>query len=214
MKRKKIGLIVLLFGFLLMITSVIITKILVPTIKEIGFMEYLNSYGTKAFVLFNLFAIGFPLGAGIMLLGSVLYSKAAKYTVVWYCLLIVFAALFMIIVSNLAGNKHSPIYFGIGGCTILLIFFLLALSWGRNRHKLDFFAKRAGDLRMTGYLFFVIASWQICGLGGIPFFTLYPQKMELFGTLPYAITQTKLIMALLIIAWGFTLFGCRKQIKS
>ena len=211
MKKKNIGLIILLVGFILMITSVIVGKILVPTIKDIGFIEYLKSNGSKSLIMFNLFAVGFPLGAGLMLLGSVLYSRAGKATIAGYILLIVFAALIMIFVSNMAGSKHSPVFFGIGGSVILLLFFFLAVSWGKTRHRLDFFAKRAGDYRMAGYLFFVIASWQICGLGGIPFFTLYPDKMELFRTLPYAISQTKLIMVLLIIAWGFTLLGCYKQ---
>ncbi len=205
--KKIIGATILITGIILMIISVVTGKLLVPVIKEIGLIDYLSKYGRKGTYIFTLFSAGFPIGAGISIVGAAILSDANRKSIWWYAWLLILAALIISLIPRIFGGDHSPGYFGIGGILIILLFLAFSWFWSRNRHKLDTKSQIAADLKMAGYFFFLLAGWELCGLGGIPFFALYPEKMLYFNTLPFAVAQTKLIMALFIMAWIFTSIG-------
>lgn len=205
--KKIIGAIILITGIILMIISVVTGKLLVPVIKEIGLIQYLSENGPKATYIFTLFSAGFPIGSGISIVGAAILSDANRKRIWWYAWLLILAALIISLIPRIFGGDHSPGYFGIGGILIILLFLSFSWFWSRNRHKLDTKSQIAADLKMAGYFFFLLAGWELCGLGGIPFLVLYPEKLLEFNTLPFAVAQTKLIMALFIIAWIFTAIG-------
>ena len=205
--KRIIGSIVLIFGILLMIAAIITAKILVPQIKEIGINSFLEHRGVFKNTLFTLFSAGFPVGAGITVVGAAILSDACRKRIWWYAWLIILAAVIISTIPLIFGKEHSSLYFMMGGILITILFLLFTWFWSRNRHKLDDKSQIAADLKMAGYLFFLLASWEICGLGGIPFYILYPEKVIQFNSLPLAIAHTKLIMALFITAWIFTFIG-------
>ncbi len=55
-------------------------------------------------------------------------------------------------------------------------------------------ARTAADLQAGGYLWFAVAAWNLCGVGGMPSFALYPQKMLSFDSQFFAVAQMKVVM--------------------
>lgn len=208
-KRQKrvIGTMVLLSGVILMLLSVIAGKMLVPDLKGLGLLKFISEGGKKAHYLFTLFSAGFPIGSGITVVGAAILSDACRKRIWWYAWLLILAALVISLIPLIFGGGHSPVYFGTGGMLIMVLFLTFSWFWSRNRHKLDFKSQIAADLKMAGYFFFLLAGWELCGLGGVPFFTLYPDKLLEFGSLPHAVAQAKLVMALFVLAWIFTVIG-------
>jgi hypothetical protein len=65
---------------------------------------------------------------------------------------------------------------------------------------------------MVGFVFFVVAAWDLCGLFGMANFVLRPELASKFGvSLGSTINSASGIMVLLALGWGFTFFG---QLKS
>ncbi len=65
---------------------------------------------------------------------------------------------------------------------------------------------------MLGFVFFVVAAWDLCGLFGIANFVLRPELADKFDVpLGSTINAASGVMVLLVLGWGFTYFG---QLKS
>jgi len=209
LKRHKqiIGSIVLIAGILTLASSIIVKIYISPIIKEIGIIEYLKHADLKNNILYTIFKGGFPLGAGITIVGAGILSDANRKRIWWYAWLIILVALIISIIPKIFKNEYSQGYYGISCIIITVLFLLFSWFWSRNRHKLDAKSQIAADLKMAGYLFFLLASWQFCSLWEMPIFLSVPEKTIQFHTLPLAIRQTKLIMVLFIIGWIFTVIG-------
>ena len=72
--------------------------------------------------------------------------------------------------------------------------------------------KTGADLRMVGFIFFVIAAWDLCGIFGMANYVLRPELADKFGVqLGSTINAASGVLILLVLGWGFTYFG---QLKS
>ena len=61
---------------------------------------------------------------------------------------------------------------------------------------------------MVGFVFFVIAAWDLCGLLGMVNFVLRPELALKFDVpLSSTINAASGVMVLLVLGWGFTFFG-------
>jgi hypothetical protein len=61
---------------------------------------------------------------------------------------------------------------------------------------------------MVGYIFFVVAAWDLCGIFGIANFVLRPELAEQFSVpLSSTISSASGVNILLALGWGFTYFG-------
>ena len=209
LKRHKqiIGSIVLAIGIIMLVSSIIVKNYLYPIIKEIGVIEHLRNADLRENILYTIFKAGFPLGAGIIIVGAGILSDAHRKRIWWYAWLIILVALIISIIPKIFGREYSQGYFDITGIFITLLFLLFSWYWSRNRHKLDDKFQIAADLKMAGYIFFLLAGWQFCVLWEMPIFLSNPEKIIQFQTLPLAIGQAKLIMVLFIIGWIFTIIG-------
>ncbi|MFC2138611.1 hypothetical protein ACFLTE_10580, partial [Bacteroidota bacterium] len=205
--KKIIGAIVLVFGILMLSSSIFVKLYIAPVIEKVGIIEFIKNSGLRENILFTVFKAGFPLGAGITIIGAAILSDANRKRIWWYAWLIILVALIISIIPKVFGDEYFQGYYGISGIIITSLFLLFSWFWSRNRHKLDDKSQIAADLKMAGYLFFLLASWQFCSLWGMPIFLSYPEKTIQFHTLPLAIGQTKLIMAFFIIGWAFTVIG-------
>ncbi len=214
MIRRRLGEIVFSLGVLLMLGATLAGKYLVGPVKQLGPMVYVEQAGSAGKWLFSLFAFGFDLGLILLFLGSLYMAGGRKWRLLWLTAAGL-AALFLLPgIPALLGASHMPWFFGIGGSILLVLAVFTGWFWGRERSLLDEPFRPAADLKMTGYLFLFLATWNICGLGGIPFFTLYPDKMMVFQTLPAAIGHTKLIMIYLILGWLFVGLGYYKTYRT
>jgi hypothetical protein len=65
---------------------------------------------------------------------------------------------------------------------------------------------------MLGFIFFVVAAWDLCGIFSIANFVLRPELAAKFEVpLGSTINAASGVMVLLVLGWGFTYFG---QLKS
>ena len=110
--------------------------------------------------------LGVPLGALVAFIGMLLYSGAKGTTVRTYGLGGFLAYVFSMVIG-LVG--HHPALFGIGGTLILLFFFGILWLWAKERMVLKDASPAAADLRLIGYVFFLLGSWFTCGIAGQPF---------------------------------------------
>lgn len=211
MKKSKSGLIVFCIGGVLMALAEVSGKLLVPGIKELGIEGYWRTHGIVGVIKIMIWFLGFPLGSMISVIGALLLSSASKARVWIFVIAAVLAVLIPRLTPIVFGTGTSPAFFGIGGSLILVIFVATAWYWGVNREGLTERAKAAADLQMIGYVSFVIAAWMTCGLGGIPAFTLYPEKMQAFNSLPIAVRLMKNTMVFFVLGWFFTLLSIYKK---
>jgi hypothetical protein len=65
---------------------------------------------------------------------------------------------------------------------------------------------------MLGYIFFVVAAWDLCGIFGIANFVLRPDLAVKFSVpISSTINAASTVMVLLVLGWGFTFFGHLKS---
>jgi hypothetical protein len=104
-------------------------------------------------------------------------------------------------------GPYAP-FFAIFGLGILLSVGGLLYCWGRARPGLDGERRTAHDLRLVGYLFFALATWDVCGLGSTGRM-LHPEQVVELGTRGLLVTQTTKIMIEFSAAWAFAALAHR-----
>jgi hypothetical protein len=168
-----------------------------------------NQFGSDAYsgLLGFLWALSVPLGAFIVALGAALIARVER-RVFW--LLILLLVLFT--AWQIAGttSRVVPALFGIGGGLITLFFIGSTWQWARTRPTLTRAGKTGSDLRMIGFIFFVVAAWNLCGIFGMGNYVLRPELADKFSVpIGSTINAASTVMVLLVLGWGFTFFGQR-----
>ncbi len=166
-----------------------------------------NQFGSDAYsgLLGFLWQLSVPLGAFIVAIGAALTARVERH-VNW--LLILLFVLFTAWKMSSSSSQMIPALFGIGGGLITLFFIGSTWQWARTRPTLIGAGKTGSDLRMVGYLFFVVAAWYLCGVFGIANFVLRPELADKFSVpVGSTINLAYTVMVLLVLGWGFTFFG-------
>jgi hypothetical protein len=174
----------------------------VPAANQVGAEAYSGLVGF-------LWALSVPLGAFIVAFGAALIAKVER-RVFW--LLILLVVLFT--AWRMVGTTRQmvPALFGVGGGLITLFFLGSAWHWARIRPSLSGPEKTGSDLRMVGFVFFVVAAWDLCGIFGMANFVLRPELASKFNVpIGSTINAASGVLVLLVLGWGFTYFG---QLKS
>src|SRR6266542_5828418 len=166
-----------------------------------------NQYGSDAYsgLLGLIWALSVPLGAFIVAIGAALTARVER-RVFW--LLILLLVLFT--AWRIAGTTDHmiPALFGVGGGLITLFFLGSIWQWARTRPMLTGAGKTGSDLRMVGYIFFVVAAWDLCGIFGIANFVLKSELADKFAVqIGSTINSASSVNILLVLGWGFTYFG-------
>ncbi len=166
-----------------------------------------NQFGSDAFsgLLGFVWGLSVPLGAFVVAIGAAL-AAGAERRVIWLLVLL----LVLCAVWRIAGTTGQmiPALFGIGGGLITLFFIGSAWQWALTRPTLTGAAKTGSDLRMVGYIFFVVAAWDLCGIFGIANFVLRPELAAKFSVpISSTINSASGVSILLVLGWGFTYFG-------
>jgi hypothetical protein len=170
----------------------------VPATREAGPAYISNLVGF-------IWALAVPLGSFLVLLGAALIAEVERRV---FGLLVVGSIAFAAWRVFGTTSQMLPALFGIGGGLITLFFLGLVWSWVRTRPTLSGPAKTGSDLRAVGYLFFVVAAWDLCGLLGSPTFLLRPEQAQQFAIPPAsAISMASTILVLLVLGWAFMFFG-------
>jgi hypothetical protein len=185
-----------------------------PALSEIGIHAYREMYGDRGMLRFLLFAVGFPLGAGMCLIGAMRWSETSCRRTLSFAALAVVAAFTSVLVPVLFGTGASPVYFGTGGVLILALVAAVFWFWGRQRARLPEVLRGAADLQACGYLWFAVAAWNLCGVGSMPSYALDPLKMIRFGSQAFATGQMKVVMLNLVLGWTFSVLGFRRALLA
>ena len=99
---------------------------------------------------------------------------------------------------------YYPALFGIGGTIILLSFFAIVWIWMKKYAGLDIQQKIAGSYKLIGYLFWINASWFICG---------ETAKMHLKAFEGTSVPSPIEVMVFLVLGWLFLLIGDYKSMQ-
>ena len=166
-----------------------------------------NQYGAEAmngwFGL--LWALSVPMGCFIVAIGAALTARAERRLIGFLSLLLVLCVVWQIVGTT----RHMiPALFGIDGGLITLFFIGITWQWASIRPTLSGTAKTGSDLRMIGFIFFVMTAWQLCGIFGIARFVLRPDLADKFSVpISATIDSASQISILLALGWGFNYFG-------
>ena len=166
-----------------------------------------NQDGSDAYasLLGFIWALSVPLGAFIVAIGAALTARVGR-RVFWLLILLLLLFTAWRIVGTT--NHMIPALFGIGGGLITLFFLGSIWQWARIRPTLTGAGKTGSDLRIIGYIFFVVAAWDLCGIFGIANFVLRPELAVKFSVpLSSTINSASGVNILLALGWGFTFFS-------
>jgi hypothetical protein len=170
----------------------------VPAANQVGSDAYSSLLGF-------IWALSVPLGAFIVAIGAALVARVER-GVFW--LLILLLVLFTAWRISGTASQTIPALFGIGGGLITLFFIGSTWQWAKTRPTLTGAAKTGSDLRMVGYIFFVVAAWDLCGIFGIANFVLRPELADKFSVpISSTINAASDVNILLALGWAFTYFG-------
>lgn len=151
--------------------------------------------------VFMLWAFSITLGSLLAGLGAFIYVRT-KPAFLWLTPVGVLAAVFAM---NFIWNRvYNPTLFGIGGLFILVSFFLIVWVWMKKYAQRDLPEKVAGSYKLIGYLFWVNASWFLCGETG---------KMHLKAFAGSSVPTPVEIMVFLVLGWLFILLGEYKELQ-
>jgi hypothetical protein len=201
-------------GTVLMVLATITGKIIQEDLARLGAQGFLESGNPINTMAMFFFIFAFPLGIGISLSGAMLLGGRAKTKPLLFTGLAVVSIAIIMFIHKVLGVSHSPNYFGAGGVSIMLLIAISIWYWGKYRAQLSPVSRKAVDLQAVGYLFFALAAWNLCGVGGPPGFALYPEKMLVLEPKFFAVAQLKVVMAFFVIAWIFTALGFKKAANS
>ena len=101
-------------------------------------------------------------------------------------------------------------YFGILGGLLTVLFLGTVWYWMRYSRLEKGAAKKAGNLKMVGYGFLVVASWFTCGIAGPPGSALRPEIMRVGD----ALGSSYAVMLFLFLGFLFVFLGQRMLYKA
>ena len=200
MKKQKIGLTLFWIGLLIAVTFAgIIGRSLYHNLRTLTSAELAATIWTTGGPLFNLWALSITIGSIIAGVGAFIYVKT-KPVFPWLTGIGVFSAVVAMVM--VWGRIYDSTMFGIGGIIILLSFFAIVWVWMKKYTGLDMQAKIAGSFKLIGYIFWINASWFLCGESA----KLHLKAFE-GGSIPSPIE----IMVFLVLGWVFVLIGDYKE---
>jgi hypothetical protein len=99
---------------------------------------------------------------------------------------------------------YNSTLFGIGGTIILVSFFAIVWVWMKKYAGLDIQEKIAGSFKLIGYLFWINASWFLCG-------ETAKMHLKVFEGSPQPSPIE--IMVFLVLGWLFVLIGDYREMR-
>jgi len=204
MPMKKMNLaskIMLLMAFVITLFLFFIGESLQPELKQLGLTAYLQQSNWQGTLFIFGFVFAFPVGLLLIVLAGLLNGEAkGKY----YFVLIHVVLLGAVLVSIwpfVVGRENSASYFGYSGGLLLVLIFAVGWFWAQQRRSCEPSHRKVVDLKGTGYFFFALATWNICGVAGMPGYALYPERSLAVDAYPFIIGQVKVVMLYLVLAW-------------
>lgn len=165
-------------------------------------MEELNAtIWAEGGPLFILWALSVTLGSILAGIGAFLYVRT-KTVFSWLTGIGVLGAVFLMVM--VWSRVYDPTLFGIGGIISLVAFFAIVWIWMKRYAGLEMPEKVAGSFKLVGYIFWINASWFMCGESG---------KMHLKAYEGAPAPSPIEVMVFLVLGWLFVLVGEYKAMR-
>lgn len=202
MKSQKIGLILFWIGVIFAVAFAgFIGRSLYHNLRTLTGEELEATIWALDKPVFLLWAFSVTLGSVLAGIGAFVYVKT-KPIFSWITAVGVLAA---VLVMNFVWSRvYNSTLFGIGGVIILVIFFAIVWVWMKKYAMLDMQEKIAGSFKLIGYLFWINASWFLCGETG-------KMHLKVFEGSP-APSPIE-IMVFLVLGWFFVLIGDYQEVR-
>jgi hypothetical protein len=151
--------------------------------------------------LMILWGFSVVLGAVLAGIGAFLYVET-KPAFSWLTAIGVLGAVFAMVM--VWSRVYNSTLFGIGGTIILVSFFAIVWVWMKKYAALDIQEKTAGSFKLIGYLFWINASWFLCG-------ETAKMHLKVFEGSPQPSPIE--IMVFLVLGWLFVLIGDYREMR-
>jgi hypothetical protein len=145
--------------------------------------------------LFIFWALSVALGSVLAGIGAFMYVKT-KPAFSWLTGIGVLGAVMVMVM--VWSRVYNSTLFGISGIIILVSFFAIVWIWMKKYSALDSDEKTAGSYRLIGYIFWINASWFLCG---------ETAKMHLKSFEGSPAPSPIEIIVFLVLGWIFVLVG-------
>jgi hypothetical protein len=202
MKKQKLALSLFWIGLLIVIAFAgFANRSLMHNLRTLTMEELDTTIWKFGGPLFMIWAFAVPLGIVLAGIAAFVYAKT-KPAFSWLTGIGILGA---VILMNLVWSRvYEPPLFGIGGGLIVIFFFSIVWIWMKKYAALDIQEKIAGSFKLIGYLFWMNASWFLCGETG----KVHLKAFE-GSPLPTPIE----IMVFLVLGWLFVLVGEYKSMR-
>lgn len=213
MKKSAIGITVGLIGVAFLVFYLVVRVVFMTQLDaaveqaNVHSVDEILANLTPPVLVWLLWAYSFRVGMLLAVFGGALYGGIGRGEM-W---LIGTVGAAYLATCYLPFVEYSAHYYGILGTGILVLFLLLVWDWAQRRATLANAARVAGDVRMAGYFFLVMATWSLCGIFGIVTYALQPQIMLARGLEPAAAMLTSHVMAELALGWFLLVLGSRLE---
>jgi hypothetical protein len=202
MNKQKIALSLFWFGVLIALAFAgIIGRSLYENLRTLTMQELDTTIWAMGGPIFILWAMSISLGSILAAIGAFLYVKT-RPIFSWLTTIGVLGAVYLMVM--VWSSVYNSTMFGIGGIIILVFFFSIVWIWMKKYAGLGMQEKIAGSYKLIGYLFWINASWFLCGETALMHLKVFegssaPSPIE--------------IMVFLVLGWLFMLIGDYKEMR-
>ena len=202
MKKARIGQTLFWIGLLIAIAFAgIIGRSLYHNLRTFTTEELSATIWAEGGPMFILWALSVSLGSIVAGIGAFIYVKT-KPIFPWLTSIGVFGAVVAMVM--VWSRVYDSTLFGIGGIIILVSFFAIVWIWMKKYAGLDIQEKIAGSYKLIGYIFWINASWFLCG---------ETAKLHLKAFEGSSVPSPIEIMVFLVLGWLFVLIGDYKEMR-
>jgi hypothetical protein len=201
-KKQRIALSLFWIGLLIALALAgVIGRSLYHNLRTLTMQELDATIWADGGPLFIFWALSVTLGTLLAGIGAFTYVKT-RPVFSWLTGLGILGAVFAMVM--VWSRVYNSTLFGIGGILILASFFAIVWVWMRKYDALDIREKTAGSFKLIGYLFWINASWFLCG-------ETAKMHLKVFEGSP-APSPIE-IMVFLVLGWIFVLIGDYKEMR-
>jgi hypothetical protein len=196
MKNQKLALTLFWVGLIMAVALASIgTWSLMQNLRTLTMEELNATIWAEGGPLFILWALSVTLGSILAGIGAFLYVKT-RPLFSWFAGIAVLGSVFLMVM--VWSRVYNPTLFGIGGIINLVAFFAIVWIWMKRYAGLEMPEKVAGSFKLLGYIFWINASWFLCGESG---------KMHLKAYEGTSAPSPIEVMVFLVLGWLFVLAG-------
>ena len=202
MKKQKIGLALFWIGLVIAVAFTgVIGRSLYHNLRTLTMEELSATIWADGGPMFILWALSVTLGSIVAGVGAFVYVKT-KPVFPWLTSIGVLGAVIAMVM--VWSRVYDSTLFGIGGIIILISFFAIVWVWMKKYAGLGMQEKIAGSYKLIGYIFWINASWFLCG---------ETAKLHLKAFEGSSVPSPIEIMVFLVLGWIFVLIGDYKEMR-